>query len=355
MDIRYSVLDIRYSVSHMPADRYREAGVDLDAGARATAKIAKLVASTRTELSRGIVGGFGGMVRVPEDVRDPILVMSTDSVGTKVLVAADANRHDTIGEDLVNHCVNDILVHAARPIAFTDYIAVASIDPDAVAAIVEGVARGCRAHDMTLAGGEVAEMPDLYQAGHYDLAGNILGVVSEGDALHGDRVRPGDVLVGYASTGLHTNGYSLARRIVFDQLGLDMASEIPELGTSAADALLRVHRSYHASVSSVLPRVHALAHITGGGLPGNLSRSLPDGCGASIDTSTWQVPPLFTFLQEGGNVERNEMFDVFNMGIGLVAIVPSDAVDEVQTVARGADVPTWVIGEVVQGDGVQLH
>ncbi len=200
------------------------------------------------------MGGFGGMVRVPEDVRDPILVTSTDSVGTKVLVAVGAKRHDTIGEDLVNHCVNDILVHAARPIAFLDYVAVASVDPDTVAAIVEGVARGCRMHDMALAGGEVAEMPDLYQPGHYDLAGTILGVVSEGDALHGDRVRPGDVLVGYASTGLHTNGYSLARRIVFDQLGLDMASEIPELGTSAADALLRVHRSYHASVSSVLPR-----------------------------------------------------------------------------------------------------
>ncbi|MCH8939188.1 MAG: phosphoribosylformylglycinamidine cyclo-ligase [Gemmatimonadetes bacterium] len=339
----------------MPADRYREAGVDLDAGARATAKIAELAASTRTSLSWGKVGGFGGMVRVPPDVRDPILVTSTDSVGTKVLVAAGANRHDTIGEDLVNHCVNDILVHAARPIAFLDYVAVASVDPDTVAAIVEGVARGCRAHNMALAGGEVAEMPDLYQPGHYDLAGTILGVVSEGDALHGDRVRPGDVLVGYASTGLHTNGYSLARRIIFDQLGLEMTSEIPELGTSTADALLTVHRSYHASVSSVLPCVHGLAHITGGGLPGNLSRSLPDGCGASIDTSSWQVPPLFTFLQEGGNVERNEMFDVFNMGIGLVAIVPSDAVDEVQTAARGADVSTWVIGEVVQGQGVQLH
>ena len=339
----------------MPADRYREAGVDLDAGARATAKIAELVASTRTELSRGIVGGFGGMVRVPQDVRDPILVMSTDSVGTKVLVAARAERHDTIGEDLVNHCVNDILVHGARPVAFLDYVAVASVDPDSVAAIVEGVARGCRAHDMTLAGGEVAEMPDLYQAGHYDLAGTILGVVSEGDALHGDRVQHGDVLVGYASTGLHTNGYSLARRIVFDQLHLDVGSEIPELGTSAGDALLAVHRSYYASVSSVWPRVHALAHVTGGGLPGNLSRSLPDGCGASIDTSTWQVPPLFTFLQQGGNVERDEMFDVFNMGIGLVAVVPSHAVDEVQTAASAADVPTWVIGEVVEGDGVQLH
>ncbi len=339
----------------MNADRYREAGVDLDAGARATAKIAKLVASTRTELSRGIVGGFGGMVRVPQDVHDPILVMSTDSVGTKVLVAARAQRYDTIGEDLVNHCVNDILVHGARPVAFLDYVAVASVDPDSVAAIVEGVARGCRAHDMTLAGGEVAEMPDLYQAGHYDLAGTILGVVSEGDALHGDKVQHGDVLVGYASTGLHTNGYSLARRIVFDQLHLDVDSEISELGTSAGDALLAVHRSYYASVASVWPRVHALAHITGGGLPGNLSRSLPDGCGASIDTSTWQVPPLFTFLQQGGNVERDEMFDVFNMGIGLVAVVPSDAVDEVQTAAGAADVPTWVIGAVVEGQGVQLH
>jgi phosphoribosylformylglycinamidine cyclo-ligase len=295
------------------------------------------------------------MVRIPDDIPDPIVVASTDGVGTKVLVAARADRHDTVGEDLVNHCVNDILVHGARPIAFLDYIAAASVEPDTVAAIVEGVARGCRAHDMTLAGGETAEMPDLYHRGHYDLAGTIIGVVSEGEALHGEQVGPGDVLLGYESTGLHTNGYSLARRIVFDDLGLDVASEIPEVGASVGDALLAVHRSYHASVAPVMTRVHALAHITGGGLPGNLSRSLPGGCGAVIQSGAWSVPPIFSFLQEAGGVERDEMFRVFNMGVGLVAVAPPDAVAEVQAAAGAAGVPTWVIGEVVEGEGVTIH
>jgi phosphoribosylformylglycinamidine cyclo-ligase len=339
----------------MTADRYREAGVDLDAAEQAKKRIGEVIASTRTGLARGAIGGFGGMVRVPDDVPDPLLVASTDGVGTKVLVAARANRHDTVGEDLVNHCVNDILVHGARPIAFLDYIATASVDPGTVAALVEGVARGCRAHDMTLAGGETAEMPDLYHPGHYDLAGTILGVVSEGDALHGERVRPGDVLVGYESTGLHTNGYSLARRIVFDVLALDVESEIPELGASVGDVLLAVHRSYHAAVAPVMKRVHALAHITGGGLPGNLSRALPDGCGAVVQSDAWTVPPLFTFLQDAGGVEREEMFRVFNMGVGLVAVVPSDAVAEAQGAAGDAGVPTWVVGEVVEGEGVTIH
>jgi phosphoribosylformylglycinamidine cyclo-ligase len=208
---------------------------------------------------------------------------------------------------------------------------------------------------MTLAGGETAEMPDLYHPGHYDLAGTVLGVVSEGEALHGDAVRPGDVLVGYESTGLHTNGYSLARRIVFDELGLDVASEIPEVGATVGDALLAVHRSYHASVTPVMKRVHALAHITGGGLPGNLSRSLPEGCGAAIQSGAWSVPPIFSFLEEAGGVERDEMFQVFNMGVGLIAVVPPDAVADAQAAAGAAGVPTWVIGEVVVGEGVTIH
>src|SRR5580765_3283064 len=204
------------------ADRYAAAGVDIDAGDRAKARIAEIAASTRTPLARGALGAFGGMVKLPPDIPDPTLVLSTDGVGTKVLVAIMAERHDTVGEDLVNHCVNDILVHGARPLAFLDYIACESLESDTAVQLVEGVARGCRAHDMTLAGGETAQMPDLYPAGHYDLAGTIVGVVSENAALHGDRVRLGDVLIGYASSGLHTNGYTLARRIVFDDLHLDI-------------------------------------------------------------------------------------------------------------------------------------
>jgi phosphoribosylformylglycinamidine cyclo-ligase len=336
------------------ADRYRESGVDLDAAEQAKSKIGAVLAATRSDLARGSVGAFGGMVRLPADIADPVLVMSTDGVGTKVLVAIRAGRHDTVGEDLVNHCVNDILVHGARPVAFQDYIATATVEPDTVAALVEGVARGCRSHDMTLSGGETAEMPDLYHAGHYDLAGTILGVVSEGDALHGDRVAAGDVLVGYASSGLHTNGYSLARRIVFEEQGLDVGDMIPGLDVSVADALLSIHRSYWAALAPVLNRVHALAHITGGGLPGNLSRSLPPGCGAVVEAASWDVPPLFAFLEQAGGVERDEMYRVFNMGVGLIAIVPGDAVDAVSAAAASVGVPTWTAGEVVEGEGVRI-
>lgn len=336
------------------ADRYRASGVNLAAGDEATARIRDILAGARGEEARGIVGAFGGMVRVPADVADPVLVLSTDGVGTKVLVAIRARRHDTIGEDLVNHCVNDILVHGARAIAFQDYIAAGTIDPAVIASLVEGVARGCRAHGMTLAGGETAEMPDLYAQGHYDLAGTIVGVVSEGDALHGERVTPGDVLVGLEASGLHTNGYSLARRIVFDEQGLDVDDRIPDLDDTAGNVLLTVHRSYAACLAPVLARLHGLAHITGGGLPGNVRRTLPAGCAARIDQTAWTPLPVFKYLEDAGRVEREEMFRVFNMGIGMVAILPPDAVAEVVAAARGAGIEAWPIGEVVPGDGVQI-
>jgi phosphoribosylformylglycinamidine cyclo-ligase len=328
--------------------------VDLEALDRAKARIAETVASTRTELARGIPGGFGGMVRLPAGVVDATLVMSTDGVGTKVLVAQRAGRHDTVGEDLVNHCVNDILVHGARPIAFLDYIAGAGVPTDTLAALVEGVGRGCRAHEMTLVGGETAELPDLYPKGHYDLAGTIVGVVSERDALHGDRVRVGDVLIGYASNGLHTNGYSLARRILFDELKLGVESEVGELGGRVGDVLLQVHLSYWNAVYPALPRLHALAHITGGGIPGNLVRVLPPGCGAVVRTGAWPVPPLFAFLQEKGQVSQDEMYRVFNMGVGMIAVAAPADVDAVQDAARRANVETRMVGEITRGDGVAL-
>jgi phosphoribosylformylglycinamidine cyclo-ligase len=336
------------------SERYRAAGVDLDAAEAAKRRIGAAVASTRTVLARGHVGAFGGMVRLPADVRDPVLVMSTDGVGTKVLVAIRAGRHDTVGEDLVNHCVNDILVHGARPLAFLDYVALPAMDADVVAAVVEGVARGCRAHGMTLVGGETAQLPDLYHPGHYDLAGTIVGVVSEGAALHGDRVTAGDVLLGYAATGLHTNGYTLARRILFDDLGLEVESHVPALGTTVGEALLAVHRSYWSCLSPVLDRVHALAHITGGGIPGNLSRCLPRGLGAVVRAGTWPVPPLFTFLADAGQVSPDEMDRVFNLGVGMIAVAPPGAVAGLRAAAAAAGVPTWVVGEVVTGDGVRI-
>ncbi len=337
-----------------PTERYRAAGVDLDALERAKARIAQAVAGTRTELARGLPGAFGGMVRLPADVRDPTLVMSTDGVGTKVLVALAAGRHDTVGEDLVNHCVNDILVHGARPLAFLDYVGGVDVPADTLVALVEGVARGCRAHGMTLVGGETAQMPGLYEPGHYDLAGTIVGVVAEGAALHGDRVTVGDVLVGYAASGLHTNGYSLARRILFTEQGLGLDERVAELGGPVGDVLLAVHRSYWAAISPVLDRVHALAHVTGGGIPGNLARVLPPNRRARIRMASWPRPRVFGYLQRAGGVSEAEMFRVFNMGIGMIAVAAPGEADAVRAAARGAGVETWVIGEITAGEGVEL-
>src|SRR3989454_7074273 len=272
-------------------DRYAAAGVRLDTADEAKRRIAALVRTTRTPLALGEIGAFGGMVRVPPGYEHPALVLSTDGVGPKVRVAARAGIHDTVGEDLVNHCVNDVLVHGARPLAFLDYLAAAELEPETAAAIVSGVARGCRAHDMVLAGGETAELPDLSQPGYYDLAGTIVGVVDEPAALHGDRVRAGDVLIGYASNGLHTNGYTLARRVVFDTLRLDLDDEFPETGRSVAQVLLDVHRSYAGAVTPILSHVHALAHITGGGGPRHLLRGAPPGGGAVLGAGSVGLAP----------------------------------------------------------------
>ena len=331
------------------AREYAAAGVDLETAEAAKARIGELVAGTRTPLSTGRVGAFGGMVRIPAGMRRPTLVLSTDGVGTKVLVALQAERFDTVGEDLVNHSVNDILVHGATPIAFMDYIAGAGLEVEQIAQIVEGIARGCRAHGMALAGGETAQMPGLYQSGTYDLAGTIVGVVEEDRALHGDAITPGDLLLGYASTGLHTNGYTLARRIVFQQLGLDLADPLGDTGQTVAQALLAVHRSYYRSVVPVLERLHGLAHITGGGIGGNLVRILPAESQATVDPDSWELPPLFTTLQQAGRVSTGEMRDVFNLGVGLIAVLPPDAVAAAQSAATADGVPTWVMGEIHRG------
>ncbi|MEO8201008.1 MAG: phosphoribosylformylglycinamidine cyclo-ligase [Gemmatimonadota bacterium] len=333
----------------MSESEYARAGVNLVDSDRAKERIIEAVARTRTNLSAGRLGAFGGMVRVPAGMRNPMLVMSTDGVGTKVLVAALASRYDSVGEDLVNHSVNDILVHAARPIAFMDYIAGSDLTVEQIAAIVEGIARACVAHAMTLAGGETAQMPGLYGAGHYDLAGTIVGVVEEDAALHGDRIVAGDVLLGYASTGLHTNGYSLARRIVFDKAGLQIDDRLGETGQTVADALLAVHRSYFKAISPVIQDMHGLAHITGGGIPGNLVRILPPQCQAVVNPAHWEMPPLFRFLQQAGQISSNEMQNVFNLGIGMIAVLPPDGVAAAQKAARVDGVDTWIIGEIRPG------
>ena len=331
------------------AGEYAAAGVDLASADAAKARIGIAVAGTRTALSIGKVGAFGGMVRIPPGMRRPALVLSTDGVGTKVLVALEAGRYDTVGEDLVNHSVNDILVHGAAPIAFMDYIAGSGLTVEQIAGLVEGIARGCRAHGMALAGGETAQMPGLSRPGTYDLAGTIIGVVEEDEALHGDGVVPGDQLLAYASTGLHTNGYTLARRIVFEKMKLRLDDQLGATGRSVADALLAVHQSYAAAVRPVLGRVHALAHITGGGIPGNLVRVLPEGCEAVVDSDSWELPPLFTTLQEAGRVSTDEMREVFNLGVGLIAVMPADAISAAQAAAHAAGVATWPIGEIRRG------
>lgn len=331
--------------------QYEAAGVDLAGAEAAKRRIGELAASTQTALSVGKIGAFGGMIRVPEGMRKPVLVLSTDGVGTKVLVAVQSGRLDTIGEDLVNHSVNDILVHGATPIAFMDYIAGAELTAEQIADIVVGVARGCRAHEMSLAGGETAQMPGLYQVGTFDLAGTIVGVVEEDRAIHGDHVQSGDVLLGYASNGLHTNGYTLARRIVFDSMGLSVDSDWPDSDGSVADALLAVHRSYWRAVRPIFDRVHALAHITGGGIAGNLVRVLPAHSEAVVDPESWELPPLFQTLQQAGRVSTEEMREVFNLGVGLIAVLPPDAVPAAQAAARADGVDTWVMGEVRRGAG----
>lgn len=333
------------------AGRYRAAGVDLGAAASAKARIAELVRGTRTAASLGNVGAFGGLVRLPAGVRDPVLVASTDGVGTKVLVAIRAGRHDTVGEDLVNHCVNDILVHGARPIGFLDYYATGRLDPTVAADVVAGVARGCRAHGIPLVGGETAEMPDVYRAGEYDLAGTIIGVVGEADAIHGERVAAGNVLIGYAASGFHTNGYSLLRRVVFGAMGLGPDDAFPETDRSVADVLLTVHRSYFAAVWPVRALVTGLAHITGGGIGGNLSRVLPPAVDAVIRGDAWPLPAACRVVQRAGRISEREMRQVFNLGVGLIAAcAPADA-EAVRAAASDAGVQTWVIGEVARGGG----
>ena len=330
---------------------YGSAGVDLAASNEAKSRISQLVASTFTKGTLGGFGGFGGMFRVPPGMRSPVLVSSADGVGTKIKVAIESGRNATVGHDLVNHCVNDILVQGARPLFFLDYVAFGALDPGTLEQIVRGVANGCLENECALVGGETAEMPGLYTPPDYDLAGFIVGVVEEDEVRGAARVREGDVLIGLESSGLHTNGYSLARKIVAERMRLGPDDEFPGMEESVADVMLSVHRSYLRSLSPVLEKVHAMAHITGGGIPGNLNRALPEGLNAFVDTRTWEVPELFRALQEAGKVPVDEMFRVFNMGVGMVAIASRSDADAIIGSARVAGVVGWILGEVRQGSG----
>jgi phosphoribosylformylglycinamidine cyclo-ligase len=330
---------------------YRSAGVDLRAAEDAKGRLKALVESTLTAGARGTFGGFGGMFRMPEDAKRPILVASADGVGTKIRVAIESGRHDTVGHDLVNHCTNDILVQGARPLFFLDYVAFGRLEPAVAEAVVAGVAAGCRENGCALIGGETAEMPGIYTPPDYDLAGFIVGYVDEERVLGPDRVAAGDILLGLESSGLHTNGYSLARRIVAERLHLGPHDAFPGGGGSVADVLLRVHRSYLGVLGPVLERIHAMAHITGGGLEGNVNRALPPDVNALIETQSWVVPREFTVLAEAGQVERGEMFRAFNMGVGMVVITTPDDAGAIIESAGSAGVRCWRLGSVEPGSG----
>ena len=333
---------------------YGSAGVDLHASDEAKRRIARLVSSTFTEGTLGAFGGFGGLFRVPGGMRSPVLVSSADGVGTKIKVAIESGRNSTIGHDLVNHCVNDILVQGAQPLFFLDYVAFGTLDPVVLEQIVSGVAAGCLENECALVGGETAEMPGLYTAPDYDLAGFIVGCVEEEAILGSHRVRAGDVLIGLESAGLHTNGYSLARKIVAERLKLGVNDAFPGLTASVAEVLLAVHRSYLRSLGPVLDRVHAMAHITGGGLPGNVNRALSKDLDAFIDAGTWEVPLTFSVLQDAGNVALDEMYRVFNMGVGMVVIADRADADAIIGSARVAGTVAWTLGEVRAGRG-EVH
>jgi phosphoribosylformylglycinamidine cyclo-ligase len=334
--------------------RYGSAGVDLDASNAAKNRIKKLVESTFTSGVLGGFGGFGGMFRFPSGLDRPVLVSSADGVGTKIKVAIETNRHDTIGRDLVNHCVNDILVQGALPLFFLDYVAFGKLDPRVVEAVVAGVAAGCRENGCALIGGETAEMPGLYAPPDYDLAGFIVGYVEEKRILGPQLVRLDDVLIGLPSSGLHTNGYSLARKIVKDRLKLRPNDAFPGGGGAVADVLLAEHRSYLPALKPVLDRVHAMAHITGGGLPGNLDRALPQSLDAVIDGSSWRTPNVFRVLMEAGAVEPAEMYRTFNMGVGMVVICGPSDVSAVVSAAAGAGVTGWILGSLKPGTGAVI-
>ena len=329
---------------------YREAGVDIDAADDAKGRISRIVESTFTSGTRGRFGGFGGLFRMPAHAKRPLLVSSADGVGTKIKIAIEAGVHDTIGHDLVNHCVNDILVQGAEPLFFMDYVAFGVLEPRVVEAVVTGVAAGCRENGCALLGGETAEMPGLYTPPDYDLAGFIVGWVEEDQLLGAERVKPGQVLIGLKSTGLHTNGYSLARRIL-DRMGLKPADRFPDTEQSVTEVMLATHRSYLGALRPVLPGICAMAHITGGGLPGNLDRALPKGVDAIVETASWQIPNVFVTLEHAGSVDRGEMYRTFNMGVGMVVIADAAHVDAIVASADRAGVEAWTLGHTTAGSG----
>jgi phosphoribosylformylglycinamidine cyclo-ligase len=333
---------------------YKSAGVDIDAGSEAVRRIRALARSTFTSGVLSDIGSFGGLFQLETGrFREPVLVASADGVGTKLKIAFMTGRHTTVGVDLVNHCVNDILVQGAEPLFFLDYLATGRLLPEIAEQIVSGMAAACRDNNCALLGGETAEMPGFYADGEYDLAGFVVGVAARERLITGRQIAVGDVLVGVPSSGLHTNGYSLARHIVFDRLGLSVSTHVPELGRTIGDALLEPHRSYLPFIRPLLDggRIKGMAHITGGGITDNLPRVLPHGTAAVVDGAAWEIPPIFRWLQRNGQVPTDDMMRTFNMGVGLIIVTAHDKAEPLleELAARGGR-DARVIGRIVPGE-----
>jgi phosphoribosylformylglycinamidine cyclo-ligase len=357
----------------MKQKAYARAGVDIDLGNEVKSALPRMLRETHRPGVLGKVGGFGGLFALDvRKYREPVLVSSVDGVGTKLKLAFALDRHDTIGQDLVNHCVNDIAVLGAEPLFFLDYLGTGKLEPRVFKDIIKGFAKACAANHCALIGGETAQMPGFYQPGEYDVSGTIVGVVERSRMLDGSTIRPGDAVIGLASSGLHTNGYSLARKIFFEQMGLTPASYVPELRNTIGRELLKIHTSYGPLIQGLLkkfnpgqahrgshprdrrgarPAIRALAHITGGGFVDNIPRVIPRHCDVLIRKGTWEVPPIFQLIQAKGGVRERELYQVFNMGIGMVGIVASDRAEEIIRFIRGQSQKTWLIGQVVVGRG----
>lgn len=346
----------------MKIKAYAQAGVDIDLGNKVKSTLPQLLASTHRREVLGKVGGFGGLFALDvKRYQHPILVSSVDGVGTKLKIAFAMDRHDTIGQDLVNHCVNDIAVLGAEPLFFLDYLGTGKLEPHVFTEIIKGFARGCAENRCALIGGETAQMPGFYQAGEYDVSGTVVGVVEKARMLDGKKIRPGDAVIGLESSGLHTNGYSLGRKIFFEQLGLEATSRVPELANTIGEELLKVHLSYGLLLQAALKKfnkadgkggvIKGLAHITGGGFIDNIPRVLPKNCDVIIRKGSWEMLPIFQIIEAKSGVPDEELYQVFNMGIGMTMIVGGDSADAVLRFVRNQKVKAWIIGEVVKGSG----
>jgi phosphoribosylformylglycinamidine cyclo-ligase len=347
----------------MKKSAYAKAGVDLELGNQVKTTLPALLAATRRPEVLGSVGGFGGLFALDlKKHQQPVLVSSVDGVGTKLKIAFACDRHETIGQDLVNHCVNDIAVLGAEPLFFLDYLGTGTLKPHVFEEIVRGFAIGCSQNSCALIGGETAQMPGFYQKGEYDVSGTIVGVVNKPQMLNGPRdIKAGDVIIGLGASGLHTNGYSLARKIIFDTMGLKPKRKVKELGCTVGEELLKTHVSYWPLLKPLLKKfnpakgkrgIKGMAHITGGGFIDNIPRILPKKCNAVIKRGTWDMLPIYDLLQREGKVDEAEMYQVFNMSIGMTVVVAADQADKILKSIRARKQPAWIVGEITKGKGV---